>query len=594
MKKKILALLATGAAVSMAFGLAACGDTAEYVTVTYMDGTQIIKTEKVKKGEAPEGFTPTKDGGYEFVNWFATPSKNHIYDMSAVVNENVTVYAGFSKYEADVRDFYIVGAGTSSILIDGWGNINDSHKFTKTEGKNEYKLTLDLLAGDQFVLIAGVNYESKRGAGYLTTSKLADGTEVFGGAGSVYDESAKGKNIEVKYSGNYTLTLNTYPGDDYYNTAGEGYTEDRKEIYRVGTYDTINWVRNGDPQVTTISVTDYFIKGSGISNWKNYANDAHLMAREGDNYSLSIYLKAGEQFMFTSRDTVTEQGKDPVVSYDVSFIKSNNLDEESRKVLDGYTETGANMVAKASGMYTFNYNKATGVLSVTCDTEAVEMQYDYYLDGKWGTQNWKAETLGEHKLTGENGVYTITAELKKGDIIAVRSYPVGAELVAGYAGHVAVYGSKFAILSDAFKDNYNNVEVVTAGTYDITFDNYSKILTITEHSEDGDIYDIYLKGSQWGTGWALLPENVFKQSESDANVYELTVDIAANTEFGFSQYAKGDTANQIAFINTGFLGTAGDANSVFGTSGNFKCTTAGKYKIVYNTETQKIDFYAVA
>lgn len=509
--------------------------------------------------------------------------------MSAVINENVTVYAGFSKYEVDVRDFYIVGAGTSTVLIDGWGNIGDTHKFTKTDGKNEYKLTLDLLEGDQFVLIAGVNYESKRGAGYLTTSKLADGTEVFGGTGSVYDDSAKGKNIEVKYSGNYTLTLNTYPADDYYNTSGDGYTEERKEIYRMGTYDTISWVRNGDPKVTSVSVTDYFIKGKNISNWKDYVNDAHTMRRDGKNYSLSVYLKEGEEFMFASWNTVTTNGESTSAAGS-TYIRTTNLDTASSAL---FTDSNGNMKAKASGVYTFNYSETTKVLSVTLENKA-EKQYDYYLDGKWGDQNWKAETLGAHKLTGKNGVYSITADLAKGDVIAIRSYEVGAKLVAGYTGFVAIYGSKFAMLNDSFKDNYNNIEVVTAGKYDITFDNYSKILTITEHSDEAVVYDIYIKGSQWGTGWPLLPENVFKQSTSDANVYELTVDISQNTEFGFSQYVKGDTKNQIKFINAGDLGTAGDANSLFGTSGNFRCSAAGKYKIVYNIETQKIDFYAVA
>ena len=119
MKKKIVAVLAAGAALTMAFGLAACNDKDkdEYVTVTYMDGTTVLKTEQVKKGEAPAGYTPTKDGGYEFVNWFATPSKNHIFDMSAAVNEDVRVYAGFTLFKNDTRDFYLVGSGESELLF---------------------------------------------------------------------------------------------------------------------------------------------------------------------------------------------------------------------------------------------------------------------------------------------------------------------------------------------------------------------------------------------------------------------------------------------------------------------------------------------
>ncbi|MDE6441206.1 MAG: InlB B-repeat-containing protein, partial [Clostridia bacterium] len=398
MKKKIIAITAICAAITMTAGLAACDNTPKdegtYYTVTYMDGTTVLKTEKVKEGETPAAYTPTKEGGYQFVDWFATPSKNHRYDITSAITEDVTVYAGFTLYSDDTRDFYVIGAGTSTVLIDGWGNINDAHKLTKTDGKNEYKITLDLLEGDQFVIVAGVEYESKRGAGYLVTSALADGTEVFGGAGSVYDDSSKGKNIEVKYSGNYTLTLNTYPGDDYYNTAGEGYTEARKEIYRMGTYDTISWERNGNPEVTTVSVTDYFIKGKNISKWGNYINDAHLMKREGNNYSLSIYLEEGEEFMFASWNTVTGNGEQ-TSALGSTYIKSNALDTAAQALLNGYSETGGNMTAKASGVYTFNYNESTKVLTVTLEDKA-ETQYDYYLDGKYGDQNWKAETLGGH------------------------------------------------------------------------------------------------------------------------------------------------------------------------------------------------------
>ncbi len=46
-------------------------------------------------------------------------------------------------------------------------------------------------------------------------------------------------------------------------------------------------------------------------------------------------------------------------------------------------------------------------------------------------------------------------------------------------------------------------------------------------------------------------------------------------------------------INTASLGTAGDANDKFGASGNFNCTEAGTYKIVYTIATEKIDFYVV-
>ena len=214
------------------------------ITVTFYDATgtnkpsemTVLKTEKIDKGGTVSSYTPTKGDGYEFVNWFATPSKSHKFDFSEEINENISIYGGFSKYVADTRDFYVLGAGTSNVLIDGWEFVKndelweakkDNHKFTKTAGdKNEYTMTLDLRENDQFVIAATKEYHFKHGAGYLTGHTLADGTEVFAGQGSVYDDSAWGANILVKYSGNYTIKLTTHPNEDWFDENGNNYTEE--------------------------------------------------------------------------------------------------------------------------------------------------------------------------------------------------------------------------------------------------------------------------------------------------------------------------------------------------------------------------------
>ena len=77
MKKTLIAILATCTVFAATAALAACGGPEEegtYYTVTYMDGTEVLKTERVKEGERPEAFVPEKEGGYQFVDWFATPS----------------------------------------------------------------------------------------------------------------------------------------------------------------------------------------------------------------------------------------------------------------------------------------------------------------------------------------------------------------------------------------------------------------------------------------------------------------------------------------------------------------------------------------
>ena len=114
MKKSLLALFAIGAAVTMSLGLVACGPTEEEPegnthTVTFMDGDTVLKTEEVEDGATATEYTPTKEGGYEFVDWFATPSKNHEYDFSTPITEDVTIYAGFTLFTDDTRECYVLG-----------------------------------------------------------------------------------------------------------------------------------------------------------------------------------------------------------------------------------------------------------------------------------------------------------------------------------------------------------------------------------------------------------------------------------------------------------------------------------------------------
>ena len=74
------------------------------------------------------------------------------------------MYAGFTEYQEDTRDWYLLGSGTSKLLAaSDWGkNITDDHKLTKTSGKNEFSITLDLLKDDEFQF-GGLEWIHKRG-----------------------------------------------------------------------------------------------------------------------------------------------------------------------------------------------------------------------------------------------------------------------------------------------------------------------------------------------------------------------------------------------------------------------------------------------
>ncbi|MDR1705324.1 MAG: hypothetical protein LBS19_11660 [Clostridiales bacterium] len=361
----LLALVMTGMLAAGCQGGSADEPAAEPgVTVEFMDGESVLKTEEAAPGGTVEAFAPEKEGSV-FVGWFATPTMNHVYDFEAPINENTRIFAGFAVEQADVRDFYVVGSGKSSLLVSSsWGNnIADEHKLEKDADANEYSITLDLLAGDQFQFAMNSSWENKRGYGYIPNPADEDGTVYFTGEGGGYgDVNSKGQNITCQVDGNYTLTLTTFPGNDIYDTSASSYTEETKEVYNQGTFDTITWVRNGDVLEAADVITTYYIKGEKITEWADVYSEETGTVQDGALYTLTVTLEEGDVFLFTSQ---VQSGD--IVSVGSEYLRYGNLDEAAQELLTPQNPDnieGSNMVAISGGTYTFTYNSETDVLSV--------------------------------------------------------------------------------------------------------------------------------------------------------------------------------------------------------------------------------------
>lgn len=623
MKRKLLLGLTALLAVSaLSVGLVACRPTEDVddgkLTVTFYDGETVLKEVEVDEGSTVTEYTPEKEGGYTFVDWFATPSFNHRFDFEEPITEDTSVFAGFSLYEEDTREFYIVGTGTSKYLLgQDWGkNLTDEHKLTRVEGKNEYTITTDLMEGDEFQFAINGLWHNKRGYGYLADNKLEDGTQVFNGTGGGLGEvTSKGQNIQVLHSGNYTLTLKTYPHEDFYNTDDPSYSDDQKEVYNFGLFDRIEWVRNGDPVDPPTVVVDYYIKGANITGWQDMWNNATKMTNTDGVYTLTVYLEQGEEFMFASTNTIGS-----VTSSGTASVLASALDDASKDLFTGER----NMVAAKTGTYTFTYTEATGVLSATIDEATVPEARDYYLDGTfagaWGDTLYGPEAdrqpgpngsslfIDDYKLTETaqgSGIYQILGvELPAGAELIIQSYKAGAAEPGQWnTENYALLGTynstyllpKLADTSDfgAVSATNKNILVKTAGTYNITFDSYSQMITIN------DGFDIYLKGgmNNWTHNYA--DEWRMTQNAENEMLYEITVEFTAGQEFGFAQYNKGEDAPELAasggtFLNKTKAGTAEDTADFVPDEGtNFKASVSGTYRVVYDAEKDTIDFYKV-
>ncbi len=339
----------------------ASGDGQEKLfTVTFYDtdGTTVLSTAETAEGALVDSYTPEKDGQV-FMGWFATPSMTHEFDFSNPITADTKIFAGFMENVEDTRTFAILGSGKSPLLsISSWGKtIEDAHYLTKNAGENVYTMTLDLCEGDEFQFAVDSAWSNQRGGGYLTHTEV-DGTEYFTVAGGLSEGSQK-SNIKCAVSGNYTFTLNTYPGADVYDTENSYYTEETKENYNLNPYDTIDWTYNGEMASGEVALeTTYYIKGAIITNWEDRYDEQYAFTETDGAHTLTIALEEGDEFLFTSLVTV-----DGNSSTGNEYIRYSNVkDESSLSYVDG-TES-YNMVAKEAGTYTFTYHPDTEALTV--------------------------------------------------------------------------------------------------------------------------------------------------------------------------------------------------------------------------------------
>lgn len=575
-------------------------------TVTYYDGTTVLKTEEVEEGGYATDWEPEAKEGMEFSDWHVDAGLNRVFDFEGeAITADRNLYAGYVAVGTDdTRTWAIVGSGQGDILSSSaWGTvITDVHALEKTEGENEFTITLDLYEDDQFQFATDTSWMNQRGFGYIPLADrtmTVDGEEVtpFSGGGGIGETADKQSNIIVEYPGNYTFTLTTYPDEDYYDdNVNNG-------LVSISNFDTITYEYNGPAAELSSTVTEFYIKGQDITQWGDLYNPATQMTRVGSTYTLTVYLKAGDQVMFTSLNVDRETGESTVGT---TYINVTNLDEESASL---FTAAGNNMTVNTSGEYTFTYDADSKTLSAALDEDAAPLQADYYLDGSFGGLSWNQSFYDpDYKFAAAgNDVYTLDGiELAAGDEIVIQSFTQGATEESGEK--LAAYNFRYYRgtdgafeAADADNNNYN-IAVVTAGTYNIEFDAYAKIITIVPADMQ---HTVYIKGS-FVEGWKITDENGeliddYKLEETSDGVFEITMTITDEMVNGATWQAglqlDTTTGSDGTFIGAGALGedAADNANALFRpeTGNNLTSTTAGTYRFVYDLNTGELNIYEV-
>jgi hypothetical protein len=506
LRVKLIGILST--LLLFCFFVVGCNETVEVTkhTVTFYYGETVLKTVEVEEGKSVENWTPVQEGK-DFTGWFATPTMSQKFSFSQTIIKDISIFGGFVTYQNDTREYAIVGSGKGALLLtSNWGNvINTEHKLTKADktNVNVYKITLDLFADDAFQFVINTSWNNQRGAGYLENTSL-NGTDYFSGSTGYGDSDSKKKNIVCKLSGNYTITLTTYPAEDLYDTENKEYTEANKENFNYNNYDKITWVRNGDAEEQNTTTT-FYIKGknitgevidpvTGATSWKDKEISQLKMVTTNGIHTLEIFLKKDEEFLFSSRITVgdtTGMGSD--------YIRYSNIaedDSETKAILDSTDES--NFKAKASGSYTFTYDEESKIITAIFDVEK-QLNYDYYIKGTFASGDipaWQQEYNTLYKLAEiENGSYVYEISnitLIVGDEIIIQSTIAGSTEAGtwGTDNYTRVDSFSFDYLSESDSNNSNgnfeavssennNIKVSTAGNYKITFNAYTNEITFT-------------------------------------------------------------------------------------------------------------------
>ena len=400
--RKFGALMAAVMTLSLTLGVAAaCAEDETKFTVTFYDGTTVITEKEVEEGGKIAAFEPSDVGyekeGFAFDGWYATADFTFDWSFDTAIDKDTNVYSMWTSSKEDMRQWTIAGSSSAGgpLAAIGWngGPIEgeNGNILKKTEGKNEFTITIDLYVGDQFQFCIqdeeGVwNTDDASGGGarggqYLEENEYMSAPGTGLGDGQV--------NITVSVSGNYTLTLTTDAEDK-----------------NVGS---IKVVRNGDAAEVTIDRSDYtwYIYGNSSAetsaesvlagtNWganvTSLQYSAYEMFKISDNeadgtgtWTQTWKLAEGDEFLLAYCLLKEEGGiaaQDGTMFYYPDIDEFNGEDAAFKKA-DGM---GSNIVVVEGGTYTFTL---TVTLNKTSNMLEGSIEVDKTADLLTSDQEWK-------------------------------------------------------------------------------------------------------------------------------------------------------------------------------------------------------------
>ena len=440
-------------------------DDANKVTVSWYQGSKLLKEEKIDKGSKVTSWTPEAENK-TFTGWYAEASLTQAFDFDKAIEADTDIFAAFKSDEfvQDTNSYYLIGAGSGDMGKANWDHVNAEANLTMTKedvaGANVYSITLTMYAGDMFQICFGGNWDGQVGIGLIEGAEYCDGVNFYD---NMTYTAADKKVAQVKNADGEVVFI----GSDEYNKSyevwnaklAEGMDGKYKITYttypNAGAYNKIAFELIEKIEPMTVTHSMHFV--GEFNSWNASDENADFHMKEADDKA-------------TWSGFVTVTAEDLAADGTVEFKVVNQIGQS------WYSPDGNNIVLNEAGVYAVKY---------TVDGNKVEIaKCDYYLvgtfvDGEGKAVNFAVKNGVTPSLTVAGGVATGTVVAT--DVTAMGDYTwIADQGKPGVFAIQVVYGSELGV-ANWYGDKANGGDnwYVAAGTYTVSFDIEAKTVTIT-------------------------------------------------------------------------------------------------------------------
>ena len=460
--KKILSVIALLMTLLLSMAcIAACtppgNDDGDKVTVSWYQGSKLLKEEKVAKGTKLTPWTPDAVEGKDFTGWYSEASLAKEFDFETAVNEDTDIFAKFTSnvFVEDDKSYYLIGTGSGDMKKSGWNHDNSMQHLvmTKTDNAsaNVYEIEILMYAGDAFQICYGGTYDGQVGIGYVPGVEYAAGTNRYdNGTYTAEDKkfaTVKGADGTVIFEGHDEFNKEYWTWNVFLAEGQDGVYKIIYTTYPDHPADnkiTFELVEKKEPLAET---HDMFICGT-VSNWD--FNDNFKMTADDTKENFSFLLNISEAAEIKLRNKIGD------VWYGVA---------ESTAEGPWTLGSGDANLTLAPGVYKISYSVANNTATV----EAVDKSF--WLAGVVnGGQFWNCGSGIEFEKVNDStykAYYTFTEA--DTDASWMTGFVGACKAVYGYAGWDA----------DLWFGNAENGDNVTVDSYGL----YELVLTLTDPTD---------------------------------------------------------------------------------------------------------------